>query len=800
MKKHYEIALKRKKHFIICFLTAACLVLAGCASIILNKGFPQVDGKAPLPGLADRVEVIRDSYGIPHIYAGSEQDLMMAQGYVHAQDRLWQMETYRRLASGRLSEVGGRDMIGLDHWMRLIGVSRIRSLLAARIDADQKPLAEAYIKGINSFIEQHKRNLPLEFRSVGIVPEPWSIEDLYNVVGVNAWFLETNFSQEIVALAGRKYFGVDALKDILPSWPGAQLPEDKYFEQLRSLKPGDFITEVDSLYNMAAKYDGLGSNNWVTSKGPGDKPLLENDPHLALLVPGVWYFCHLECPGYRVAGASMAGIPGIIIGHNDRLAWGWTNVMTDVADLYVFRVNPDDPTTYYVKDRILKMSIREESYRLPDGSQETKRIYETIHGPVITEVRPGIDSVAALKWYGTLPEDKIFDESAIGFFKLNRAQSVKDGFEAGRHFGIIGQNLVLADIEGNIGWHAFGAAPIRKGYSGRLPADGSSGICDWDGFLPYDKMPSMYNPEKGWIVTANHKSVGNSPEHPITYDWCAPYRYERISQVVSSMKEPTLESFRELQRDVHSLQADKLIPELAAYRFTDSQAVKAYELLLSWDREVKTDSVGAAVYEVFLTEFDRALLEDELGKNLKFYFHLLPAAYLVHDVILNRPSSTVWDMKNTQEKEHPQQILELSLNRTSAKLEGWFGPDSRKWNWGRLHAYYFAHPGARNKLEHKLLSRGPFPAPGDNTTVNSGGFDPGLGGYGVILISSLRMISPLGDLDNTVISGPMGQSGQPGNRHYNDMINPWMSAEGVPLLFKRQDVNADVASKLMLVP
>jgi penicillin G amidase len=784
---------------ILAIFFSAC-TLAGCASIFLSKGFPQIEGEASLPGLSGSVEVIRDHSGIPHIYAGTEQDLLMAQGYVHAQDRLWQMETFRRVASGTLSEVGGREMVDLDHWMRLIGLSRIRSLLAGRIMDEQKPLAEAYLKGINAFIDQHKNNLPIEFRNLGIVPKPWKIEDLYNVVGVNAWFLETNFAQEILALAGRKHFGTRELKDLLPSWPGAVLPEDSYFETLRGLALGNFIPEVESLYKMTSTYDGLGSNNWVTAKGPGGKPLLENDPHLALLVPGVWYFCHMESPGYRIAGASMAGIPGIVIGHNDRLAWGWTNVMTDVADLYVFRVDPKDPTTYYVKDQALKMKIRDEVYGLSDGSTETRRIYETVHGPVITEVRPGVNAVAALKWYGTLPDEKIFDESAAGILKLNRAGSVREGFEAGRHFGLIGQNLVLADIDGNIGWHAFGKAPLRKGYSGRLPADGSAGESDWVGYLPYDKMPSSYNPEKGFIATANNRPDAYSPENPITYDWCAPYRYQRISQVLSSMKETTPDSFRNLQKDVHSFQADSILPKLAGYQFTDKKAREAQEILLSWDREVRPQSAGAAVYEVFLTEWVRALLEDELGDHLKLYYHLLPAAFLVQDVILDRPDSPAWDNVNTAVKETPHQVLEMALRWTYERLEDRLGPDAITWDWGRLHTYYFAHPGARSKLEHKLLSRGPIPAAGDNSTVNAACFDPSLGGYGVIVIPSLRMIAPLNDLDKTTIAGPMGQSGQPGNPHYDDLIKPWMSAEGVPLYFNRADVDANAVSKLILRP
>jgi penicillin amidase len=313
-------------------------------------------------------------------------------------------------------------------------------------------------------------------------------------------------------------------------------------------------------------------------------------------------------------------------------------------------------------------------------------------------------------------------------------------------------------------------------------------------------MPSLFNPDKGWIATANNRPEQMSPECPISYDWCAPYRIERISQVLSSMKEPTPDAFRELQKDVHSLQADIIIPKLKQYQFTDKKAQAMKEMFLSWDRQVTSESAGAAAYNVFLTEWTRALLEDELGDNLKLYFHIMPAAYLVNDVILDRPDSPIWDRCDTIGKETPQEILEIALTKTSETLEQKMGQEPEKWAWGRLHTYYFGHPGASSKLEHKFLSRGPIPAPGDNTTVNAACYDPGLGGFGVIVIPSLRMIAPLGDLDKTTIAGPMGQSGQPGNRHYDDLIKPWMSAEGVPLYFNRTDVDKNAAFRLTLTP
>ena len=799
MKRKNEHRAKRSVALWLVFF-ALVLSLAGCAKLILKKGFPQTEGAINGLPVRQDVEVFRDRYGIPHIYAQTEHDLMVAQGFVHAQDRLWQMETMRRLATGRLSELGGEEVLELDFWMRLLGLPTMRIELAGRIGEWESSLAMAYLKGINAFIDQNRDNLPLEFQKLKHVPEPWTIEDLFNVMVVNAWFLETNFPQELVALAGRKHLGLEELKVVLPSYPDVKLPEDAYFETLRELELGPFLSAVEGLYNASSTFEGVGSNNWVAADGPGGKPLLANDPHLALVVPGVWYFVQLTCPDYHAAGASMAGTPGIVIGHNEDVAWGWTNVMTDVADLYVFRTDPVNPYVYYVQDEPHLLVKQEMVFRLPDGSERIRHLYQTIHGPVITEVGGKYNAIAALKWYGTVPVEPIGDKSGLGMAMLNRAKNVQEGFEAGRHFKIVGQNLVIADRQGNIGWHAFGAAPIRKNYSGRLPADGSSGDMNWAGYYDYDRMPWLVNPESGWIATANQRSIGEESENTITHGWCAPYRHQRISQLLNEGKPATVERFSRMQMDVHSLQADRLLPKLQAYRFTDPRAKKIFDQMMAWDREVTAQSTGAAVFEVFITEWVRALLEDEFGENLRFYFHILPAAYLVHDVILDHPDSTVWDRVDTPEKETPQQILAQALIATQAWLSSRLGEDPEQWQWGRIHQYYWAHPGAKRSIEHKLLSRGPYPAPGDSGTINAACFDPSLGSYGAFVVPSFRMISPLENLESTTLIGPMGQSAQPGHPHYDDMIEPWINGQTVPLYFTRSQVEQNAVARLVLQP
>ena len=788
--------LKRSIFFILCL----ALVALGCASLFLRAGVPQVEGTIGGLPVQAPVEVIRDGYGIPHIFARDDHDLMVAIGYVHAQDRLWQMEMFRRMSVGRLAEVAGPSMLELDHWARLIGLPRMRADLAARIDDREKALAAAYLEGINTYLARNKNDLPLEFQKLGFVPEPWTVEDLYSVAVVNSWFLETDFTQEWVALAGRKHIGLAELRDVLPSYPDARLPDDDYFEQLRSCKIGKLLPAMEAMFVALSSTNGQGSNNWVVARGDDGKPLLSNDPHLALMVPGVWYFCHLVTSEYQVAGASMPGIPGIILGHNDHIAWGWTNVMADMTDLYVFRLDPQDHHRYLVGDRSIEFQQEQQTYRLPGGQTETRTIYGTIRGPLITDLCDDCDAVVALKWYGSMPADEIDDKSGLALLELDRAHNVEEAFRAVSFFKIQSQNLVVADVQGNIGWHVFGAIPNRRGYSGRLPADGSSGEMDWTGFVPFDQLPSTINPARGWIATANNRTVGDDVPHPLSYAWCPPYRYERIAQMLAGLNRPTPDDFRAMQTDVRSLQAERIIPKLATYSFGDARARRAVEMMSAWDRNVTADSAGAAVYEVFVTEWVRALFSDKLKDDLRWYFRLLAAAYIAPDVLLDRPESPLWDRVDTPEKETPRQILELSLINTIKELEKRLGLDPASWQWGRVHRYFFAHPGARNGLEHRLLSRGPFPAPGDNGTVNAAVFDPSLDSYDAIVIPSLRMIAPLGDLNRATIVGPIGQSGQPGLPHYDDLIEPWLSGRGVPLLFSRESIERAAESRLTLAP
>ncbi|MDH7498836.1 MAG: penicillin acylase family protein [candidate division NC10 bacterium] len=782
------------------WILGSTVFLQGCASLLLNKGFPQQAGEIQRVPLHGPVEVIRDPSGIPHIYAQDEHDLMVAQGFVHAQDRLWQMEVTRRLAQGRLSEIAGEETLMVDYFVRLLGLPELRSRAAQALSSEDLDRMQAYLAGINAYLELQGEDLPLEFRSLGLKPEPWTLEDLFSSLALTAWFLQTNYKQELLTIKAASKMERQGWEDLFPSHPGALLPSEEYFDSIRHLKIGPLHPSALVFHwNLPASPSPAASNNWVVARSEDGKPLLANDPHLAVTVPGIWYFCHLYAPGFHVAGASMAGTPGIVIGHNDFIAWGLTNLMTDCADLFVLQVDPDHPTRYRVADRTLKMEREEVLFRLPKGRSKKMTIFRTIYGPVITRIQKGAEAAVALKWYGTLARGDLEDHSVRAFLSLARARSVEEALEAGKGIAFGGQNLLAADREGHIGWHATGAVPVRRGYSGRLPAEGSSGIMDWTGFLSYSDLPARLDPPEGWIATANQRVVSDQDAQPISFAWTSPYRHQRITQLLQDLATPSSEDFRRIQMDVHSLQAERILSPILSFSFQDEKAKAAVEILRGWDRKVKSESPGAALYEVFVTQWVKTLLEDELGEDLPLYFNLTEF-YSIQDVLLDRPGSPLWDRIDTPEKEGPREILEISLARAMEWLEKKLGPNVKKWTWGRLHMVYFQHPGGKGGLSACLLNRGPFPAPGDCQTVNVAGFVPAQGGYEVLWIPSLRMIVPLGNLDETRIMGTTGQSGQPGHPHYDDMIEPWIKGEMAILPFSREAVEKAAASRLLLKP
>lgn len=591
-----------KKRVFPYFLIFVLLVVFtfSCSRIFIQRGFPDYNETIKDSGVKSAVDIYRDSVGVPHIYADSIRDLYLTLGYIHAQDRLWQMELYRRLAKGRLAEIAGRKAIDADIFFRTIGLPKMTKVLARNLPPQYRELLEAYVAGINLFLMRGDEDLPLEFRTLSLAPEPWKIEDIMAPYVLNSWFLATNYEQEIVAVKAIGKLNSSDFKLLFPSHPGAALPDDSYYDDFSRLTIAPLRSAAFVLFESSrsyTKHPAL-SNGWIvaSAKSASGSPIVAGDPHLGVSVPGVWYFVHLEAPDMRVAGGTFPGIPLVLIGHNDRIAWTLTNVMADYVDLFVVRVDPDDPTCYFAGGRPLRMTEREELIRVKNAKPVKVKIFTTIYGPVLSDLVPGCDAVVALKWYGTMGEKAIGkDRGFHAFFSINRARSVAEALEAGRYLGLVGQSVLAGDVNGHIGWHAAGWVPRRRGYSGRLPADGGKWGIGWNGFLSYDELPGLYDPPEGFIFNSNQCIQEKNGSH-ISYAWAAPYRAMMVEKLLRMGRILNIGDMARIQTNVHSAQAEKLIPKIAGFEFESADAKLALNILRSWDKEVRPDSRGSGCF------------------------------------------------------------------------------------------------------------------------------------------------------------------------------------------------------------
>ena len=771
---------------------------------IVRRGTGRIPARTAGLPIHEKVDVLADSFGIPHIFATNEHDLAVVFGYMQASDRLWQMETIRRLGAGKLSEVLGPALVDVDLWARITGFPQICANSTRHLEGDTRAFLLAFGDGVNAFISRAADHLPLEFGAQKIRPEPWQLSDLMAPLAYNSWSQQASYKQKMLAVVSRKNLTDTLWDELFPPYSAAKHQRGSFFSTYGKLEFGDFIPSSLSLDPDLVETIS-GSNNWVMMHDSLEAPILANDPHLGISLPPVWYFAHLSCPTVNVAGAFVAGNPLPVIGRNERVAWGVTNVMTDCTDLVAFRVDPDHPTRYYVGDQSHEMKIRIEE--IPVAGEATRKIevYETIHGPVITDLVRGIDAAVAIKWYGTVGNDEIADTTSKGFHMLGKSRSVDEAMEAVKHIALIGLNYVIGDNAGNIGRQTSGRIPIRKGYSGNLPVDGSSDDCEWTGFVPVDEMPSVVNPPGGWIATANNRIVDDAYTHYVTDTWCAPYRADRIAGLLDGIEKPSIEGFKQMQLDVKSRQAERLVPGIISFAYSDADAQKAAALLFDWDFIVTSDSTAALIYEVFLHKFSEVLLEDMLGPGISMFLHL--SGFILNCV------DELLDVAHEGSKSRKMEILgardlrdvcELALGKTVELVSDICG-DEKEWTWGNLHRYVFRHPGAGGRITSWLLNRGPFPGGGDAATVraaipHSGKRTNNLPQYEIQHIQSMRFVTSLHGIDETYIIGPMGQSGRPGTDHYADMLPLYLSGELTGLPLSRSGAEQLAASRHRFVP
>lgn len=775
------------------------VLIAALYFYFVRRPLPKIDGTVRLKGLGDEVEIIRDRWGIPHLYAQNSDDLFFAQGYVHAQDRLWQMELMRRLGNGTLAEVVGELALESDRFARIVGLRRAAQAELAAADEETRRVLEAYARGVNAFIKSHGHKLPLEFTILGLKPPPWTPVDTAAIGKVIAWGLSCNWESELLRASLIARLGEEKAAALEPAYPRGN----------PSIVPSQRITtnpDVGALileqYRQVRRFlgpGGLGSNNWVVDgrRSVSGAPLLANDPHLSLQMPSVWYENHLTGAGFQVTGVSFPGVPGVIIGHNDRLAWGVTAAFPDVQDLYVEKVNPANPLQYQFQGQWEESLTVQEEIRIRGRKKPVvEEVVITRHGPLINSFladKAGENHPLALRWAGLEG-----GQLAKSILLLNQAADWGEFVEALRLWSVPSQNFVYADVEGNIGFHMPGQVPIRAKGLGLTPVPGWTGEYEWVGYVPFEELPQVYNPPQGYIATANNRVVGDDYPYFITLEWTTGYRARRIVELLTSREKLSGEDFALMQMDLHCLPAEEMAPYIAALEPDDEWSRRAVECIKDWDYRLTADSVAATIYEIFQYHLLRLAFEEELGDLMDGYLGRGRLDVFPINSYLGRAAARL--QQRLDQGQLPDETLLLALERAVAALRAELGDDVDGWRWGQLHQVTFSHPLGSVKPLNLIFNRGPFPVGGDADTICQAAYTPGFPPGPVLVGVSYRQIIDLSDWDRSVAVNASGQSGQPGSKHYGDMIDLWRKGEYHPLLFERARIEQEAEGRLILAP
>ena len=780
------------------------VVLAGVGFWFVRRPWPQVNGTVDVAGLTAGVDVITDEWGVPHIYAENEHDLFFAQGYIHAGDRLWQMEFNRRIASGTLSAAVGESTLETDHFLRTIGLRRAAERDWAHVDDDARAILEAYAAGVNAYIETHRDRLPLEFTILGVEPAPWTPVDTLAWGKVMSFDLGGNYEFELLRAQIVASLGIEAAYQLLPPYvpegPVIVPAEARSYEWLRNATFGG-LAALDSVRRVAgAKW---GSNNWVVhgSRTATGKPLLADDMHLRLNMPSIWYENGLHAGRFDVVGYSFPGVPMVIVGHNARIAWGVTNLGPDVQDFYIERLNDAaHPTQYEFRGAWRDLEIVQETIEVKGGEPVTIQVLSTHHGPIMNDALGDLKGAEplALRWTA-LESGRLFESVP----RLNTAGNWDEFREALRYWDAPSQNFVYADVDGNIGYQSPGLIPIRAAYhQGLMPAVGWTGEYEWGGFIPFDELPSVYNPPAGFIATANNKVAPDEYPYHIAYEWAAPYRAQRITDLLLDDSSITLEDMREIHGQTYSLPAEVFQPILATLEPTDELQAAALEQATQWDRYCSADCTGASVFQVWYWFLVQNTLGDELGDLLEAY---MPNQYIhvpMMAVMVGQRENEWFDDITTSKRETRDDIAGRSLADATEWLRERLGDAPTKWEWGKLHTMTFVHQPLGQSgigILERIFNSKTIPARGDNLTVDAAAFQFGESfemTHGV----SQRMIVDLNDLGNSRSIHTTGQSGQVFHPRRTDFIDLWQNVEYHPMLFDRLAVAEHADGTLRMVP
>lgn len=757
-----------------------------------------IQGRTRVPGLHYEVRVQRDKWGVPHIYARDQHDLFFAQGYVVAQDRLFQMELWKRAGQGRLAEVLGPSAVARDINARRLRFRGDWAQEYASYAPDAANILEAFTAGINAYIATIRNGkrpgLPLEFTLTGFSPEPWKPEDCVNRLA--AYSMMGNAKQELLHAELVSRIGADNAATLLRLDPRVPL-DPAPGADFSGLSPALLQDVVSSDARIPFPASDLReSNNWTLSGAltATGKPLLANDPHRVIGEPSLRYIVHLSAPGWNVIGAGEPGLPGVADGHNADIAWGFTIFGLDQEDLYLEALNPRDPKQYRTPIGWAPVQEVQEVIHVRGAPDKQVTLRFTAHGPLMWE--DGTRALA-LRWVGM----EFGTAGYLGSLTLDRARGWQDFERAMPRWKVPSENIVFADRAGNIGEHSTGLAPLRKNFTGLLPLP-TNGQFEWAGFIPNSELPHSYNPARGFIASANQKMIPDGYPYAVGFEWAPPARFNRIEEVLGeaarASRKLTVADSQALQADVVSLPARKLqalLRQALAATGGESRAAATpgAELLLNWDAALRADSAAAALYELWITELRNTVTHRAVPASVQDAIKLLPADAVIEELSVRRPA-----VFKTSGPGSRDAVLLESLRTAYAKLAGLQGADPSKWRWGALHLAYFRHALDALPGSSAVLDRGPVERSGDGEVVQAtGGRD---GSFEQASGASYRQVFDLSDWDNSVAVNVPGQSGQPASRHYDDLVPLWSTGRYFPLKFTRAAVDAVTTDTLILEP
>lgn len=772
-----------------------------------RAALPPVEGELKLRGLTEPVEVLWDRWGVPHVYAQNTHDLFFTQGYILASERLFQMELMLRFGSGRLSEVFGDLTLPLDRFIRTIGWNRAAAKLTKLWDDLSWEMADSFAAGARAWLSSMPAR-PVEYDVLQLDPYfPEGREAAELAAGASilmAWGLSTNWDAELLRVEVAQHLGWEAMTTLFPelgSEPGIVVAG-------KDAGPSGRRMAMDLLRGAPRFPKGQGSNNWVVAgrRSATGMPLLANDPHLFAQLPSIWYEIHLSAPGIDVRGVALPFTPGVIIGHNNRIAWGITNLGGDTQDLYLEQLSEDGTAALWNGVWEPIDTYREEIAVRGRPEPEVLNARETRHGPILdsyligvgdpTVIEGGLRETYALRWVA-------LEEGArpSNIYRLDTATDFEEFRSALSDWVTPGANFIFADVDGNIGYQATGWHPIRKKGDGTVPVPGWTDEHEWEGYVPPEELPFSYNPDEGFLATANNRIHDDSYPYLLGKDFLPPFRVRRIVELLTETETHDVESFRRIHTDTVSLPAREIVPHLLSIEPADDRQKEALALLLDWDVDLRADSAAAALYEVWCCRIGDAILLPRLGEELhKHYFAFRQWTNSFHFQVLPHllayPTATWFGGEGREARDN---LLRQALDTTLDELAAAMGDDMTAWSWGDLHRVRFAGQLARVPDMAELFTAGEVAWGGDEQTVCQGMYEPG-GGYDAVIVPSWRQIIDLSDLDASVGTHTVGQSGNPASPHFKDLFPLWSTGQYHPLPFTRAAVEAAAESRIELSP